>query len=82
MHQAGLRGAYRSSDGFEAAGTALWTLRHGSGSRILPAKGKSPEEESAHEDFRVDALLIHGINRWNWKLKLPRFTAGIFGGQA
>ena len=70
MHQAGLRGAYRSGDGFEAA-----ELRYGHSGMglfaILPAQGKSPEE--ALTKISVDAL-IHGYQPVELELKLPRFT--------
>lgn len=70
MWQAGLDGAYRSGDGFEAAvlpyersGMALFA--------ILPAPGKSPEE--ALSKVSVEKL-IHGYQPFSLELRLPRIT--------
>jgi serpin B len=70
MHQTGLRHAYFSGDGFEAA-----SLQYGhSGVRlyaILPAPGRSPEQALAA--ISVEQL-TRGYNPAELELKLPRFT--------
>jgi serpin B len=70
MHQSGLRGAYRSGDGFEAAvlpygtsGIALYA--------ILPAQRTSPEKALAK--VSLDKLM-HDDPPFVLELKLPRFT--------
>ncbi len=70
MHRAGLQGAYRSGDGFEAArlpyqspGMALYA--------ILPAPGTAPEQAMAKVSI---GSLIRGSNLVELDLQLPRFS--------
>ena len=70
MWQAGLHGAYRSGDGFEAA--VLPYERSGMAlCAILPAPGKSPEEALAKVSMEK---LIHGYEPFILELRLPKFT--------
>jgi serine protease inhibitor len=70
MHRAGLRGAYRNGDGFEAAvlpyGTSDMALY-----AMLPAEGTSPE--AALAKVSLDKLM-HDSTPYELDLKLPRFS--------
>jgi serpin B len=70
MHQAGLRGAWRTGDGFEAArlpyrasGMAMYA--------ILPAPGTAPEQAMAKIAI---GRLIHSSDPAELDLRLPRFS--------
>lgn len=70
MRQAGLHGAYRSGEGFEAAvlpyGTSGMAL-----CAILPALGTSPEAALAKIPLET---LMHGYQPFELDVRLPRFS--------